>query len=143
MINKIDYLQAFGNIKSKFDVETSFTWLDWRILELEIHDEVFNLQDVETEQKIQLAFNIMPMGRGFLHQLALGGQKHNKAELNDDHIKSRDATEEMFKTASELIDLQLTGVDPKLYPEGTSFQIPVLPDMYGGTALDISEKEDI
>lgn len=43
MINKIDYLQAFGSIKSKFDVETSFTWLDWRILELEIHDEVFNL----------------------------------------------------------------------------------------------------
>ena len=42
-INKIDYLQAFSSFKSKFDVELSFFWLDWRILELEIHDETFDL----------------------------------------------------------------------------------------------------
>ena len=45
-----------------------------------INDATFNIEDVETEQKIQLAFNIWPMGRGVLHYLALGGQSEFAAD---------------------------------------------------------------
>ena len=94
------------------------------------------IEDVEDEQKLQLAFNIMPMGRSMLHTFALGGQNRDKADVND-HVKARDATELIFKTAQEKIQLNIVGVDPLEFPEGTPFEIPVLPDMYGSTPLDI------
>ena len=34
---------------AKFDIELSFTWLDWRIMELEINDDTFAIQDVDNE----------------------------------------------------------------------------------------------
>ena len=77
-INTIDYLQKWGDQYSSFDVELSFTWLDWRILELMIQDDKFNIENVEIEQKIQLPFNIWPSGRGILHHLALGGESKDK-----------------------------------------------------------------
>ena len=51
-ISKIDYLQEWSDTYSKFDIELSFTWLDWRIMELEINDDTFDIHDVEDEQKI-------------------------------------------------------------------------------------------
>ena len=66
-IYNIDYMQSWGKTVSSFDIQLSFTWLDWRIIEQIIHDESFDLANVETEQKIQLCFNIMPLGRGVLH----------------------------------------------------------------------------
>ena len=33
MINKIDYLQPWDSFESHFDIELSFTWLDWLIME--------------------------------------------------------------------------------------------------------------
>ena len=73
-INKIDYLQEWGSQQSSFDVECSFTWLDWRIIELITSTDVFSVQNVDTEQALQLCFNIWPEGRGVLHLLVLGGQ---------------------------------------------------------------------
>lgn len=91
---------------------------------------------MEDEQKLQLAFNIMPMGRSMLHTFALGGQNRDKADV-DDHVKSRDATELIFQTAQKKHDLKIIGVNPLEFPDGTPFEIPVLPDMYGSTPLDI------
>lgn len=51
-ISRVDYLQHWDNLMSKFDIELSFTWLDWRLLELEIYDDTFNIEDVDDEQKI-------------------------------------------------------------------------------------------
>ena len=51
-IQNIDYMQHWGKSSSSFDIQLSFTWLDWRILEQLIHDESFDLGNVETEQKI-------------------------------------------------------------------------------------------
>ena len=51
-ITKIDYNQKWNSAVSSFDIELSFTWLDWRIIEQLIQDESFNLENVETEQKI-------------------------------------------------------------------------------------------
>ena len=37
-INKIDYTQSWGHQESSFDVELSFTWLNWRISDLILTD---------------------------------------------------------------------------------------------------------
>ena len=66
-INKIDYLQSWDDRMSSFDVELSFTWLDWRIGELLINDADFNIENLSYEQAVQLCFNIFPQGRGILH----------------------------------------------------------------------------
>jgi len=34
---------------SKFDIELSFTWLDWQIMELEINDDTFHIENVDDE----------------------------------------------------------------------------------------------
>ena len=75
-INKIDYSQDWNDQYSNFDVEMCFTWLDWRIADLVVTKEDFDLERVDKEQKIQLCFNIFPRGRGILHALALvsGGE---------------------------------------------------------------------
>ena len=87
-ISNIDYMQKWGSSHSSFDIQLSFTWLDWRILEQLIHDDSFDLGNVETEQKIQLCFNILPQGRGVLHMLALGGQtaKADHTKIKGDQI---------------------------------------------------------
>jgi len=48
-ISKIDYLQEWDNYMSKFDIELSFTWLDWQIMELEINDDTFHIENVDDE----------------------------------------------------------------------------------------------
>ena len=81
---------------SKFDIELSFTWLDWQIMELEINDDTFHIENVDDEQKIQLAFNIFPMGRGVLHYLAIGVSDSKR----DDHVKNKESAEQFFITAA-------------------------------------------
>ena len=77
LFNKIDYTQTWGKQSSSFDVETSFTWLDWRILELITSDAVFSVENVDREQALQLCFNIWPKGRGVLHMLVRGSKSED------------------------------------------------------------------
>lgn len=77
MINKIDYLQPWGHYMSAFDVELSFTWLDWKIMEQAMNEPNFDLREIDPEQKIQLCFNIFPNGRGILHYLAANKDVNN------------------------------------------------------------------
>ena len=51
-INKTDFGQKWTDQNASFDVELSFTWLDWRILELIVSDEIFNVENVDTEQAL-------------------------------------------------------------------------------------------
>lgn len=71
-INKIDYSQSWEEQNSGFDIELAFTWLNWRIMDLVISDPNFDLENTDKEQQLELCFNILPRGRGILHQLALG-----------------------------------------------------------------------
>ena len=74
------------------------------------------------------------MGRGVLHYLAIGRDTEK-----DDHVKNKDAAEEFFKTASVPQNWEIVGVNHEVYEDGmTSLEIPILPDMYGATPLDIS-----
>ena len=53
---------------ASFDIEMSYTWLDWRIIDLIIDPDVdVQLDDVDEDQRLQLCFDIFPKGRGVLH----------------------------------------------------------------------------
>ena len=76
-INSIDYLQDWDAVHSSFDIQLSYTWLDWFIAEKVITDDLFQLERIDEEQQLQLCFNIMPKGRGILHLLAGGNLTQN------------------------------------------------------------------
>ena len=49
-INKINYAKPWNSQESSFDVELSFTWLDWRIVELVLSSEVdIEIEDMDEE----------------------------------------------------------------------------------------------
>ena len=70
MINKIDYRQDWGNQNSSFDVELSFTWLDWNIMDIFNSKSSFEIDDFSESQELQMCFNILPNGYSWLHLLA-------------------------------------------------------------------------
>ena len=75
------------------------------------------------------------MGRGVLHFLALGVDDKEK----DDHVKNSEAAQEFFNVASAGIDFEISGVTSAMLDEKQiKLEIPILPDMYGTTPLDIS-----
>ena len=69
MINGIDYLQHLRDFDSSFDVELSYTLLDWRIMDLLDYAKL-EVEDVAEKIELQLCFNILPDGSSFLHRLA-------------------------------------------------------------------------
>ena len=69
MINGIDYLQHLRDFDSSFDVELSYTLLDWRIMDLLDYAKL-EIEDVAEKMRLQLCFNILPDGSSFLHRLA-------------------------------------------------------------------------
>ena len=66
-IANIDYLQVLASNKSSLKIELSFILLDYKIIDLIISDENFTVKTADTEQAIQMCFNIWPKGRGVLH----------------------------------------------------------------------------
>ena len=48
-ITNIDYLQKWGEKRSNFDIENSFSVLDWIISEKVVADKAYNLDMVEAE----------------------------------------------------------------------------------------------
>ena len=79
-INSIDFKQKWGDHSASFDIQMSFTWLDWYIADKLLKDDTFNLDNMDIEQKIHLVFNIFPKGNGILHLLSLG----KSSDQNDD-----------------------------------------------------------
>ena len=54
-----------------------------------------------------------------------------KAEDESDQIKSFRTSKGLFEIAAKFVDLEITGAD-----DGCTFEVPLLPDIYGRTALD-------
>ena len=73
LINTVDYCQSVDENTAKFDVELSYTILDWQIAEQVIKNPLFLLEDVEEEQRAQLCFDVWPRGWGLLHMLTTVG----------------------------------------------------------------------
>ena len=85
------------------------------------------IEDVDEEQQLQLVFNILPEGRSFLHMLS----EANKNNDENDQIKAFKTSKGLFDIAAKKIDMEITGAD-----DGCTFEVPLLPDKYGRTALD-------
>ena len=84
----IDYLQKWGDQQSTFDIELSFTWLSWRIVEQIVGETDFNINNIDALFKLQLCVNIWPKGRGVLHKLALGGANEDKRTREGDQVQA-------------------------------------------------------
>lgn len=69
-IHTVDWLQPWGDLKSDFAIEKSFTWLDWLIIEKAIPNPNYKLSEIADKRKMQLALNILPDGETILHRLA-------------------------------------------------------------------------
>ena len=52
--------------------------------------------------------------------------------MSNDQIRAIDAMKDLFKVANLKKQLWITGAD-----DGCSFEVPILPDIYGNTPLDI------
>ena len=49
LINKIDFTQHWNDPNSSFDIENSFTWLDWRIIDRVEDPEIdFYIDDIDS-----------------------------------------------------------------------------------------------
>ena len=70
LINRIDYLQPWGDLQSDFAAEKTFSWLDWLVIEQGIKNDSFRVKDMTHEQMLQMASTILPDGSGIFHQLA-------------------------------------------------------------------------
>ena len=68
-INKIDFGQKWTDQNAGFDVELSFTWLDWRIMDILQSKIDFVTEDFSELRLLQMGFNILPKGRSMLHML--------------------------------------------------------------------------
>jgi hypothetical protein len=66
-----------------FVAETSFTLLDWIICERIQNDSLFDLNDIDRQQQIQLCFNIFPKAKTVLHMLAIN------SETSEDHASEQ------------------------------------------------------
>ena len=118
----IDYTQPWNNSESSFDVQTTFTLLDWKICDLVVADPQFNVGDIDQEQQMQLALNIFPGCYSLLHKLAIGGKdmigNENSTDGHDSIMKS---THDLFQTAKKNFDFGLLGTDG-----GCSLEIPLI-----------------
>ena len=93
LINKIDFTQSWTDPNSSFDIENSFTWLDWRIIDRVEDPELdFYIDDIDSAQKLQLCFNILPNGQGMMHVLA--------SSMRTDAKVAQMTAIELFRTAN-------------------------------------------
>ena len=65
-ISKIDFCQKWTELNSSFDIELTFTWLDWRIMDLLQSNLDFETNDISEKKLLQVGFNIIPGGRSML-----------------------------------------------------------------------------
>jgi len=131
LINNIDYNQTWTSKMSSFDLEQSFNLLDWLIAEKILHDKNFSINDIESEQRTQLCFNIYPEGNSILHLLSKQGIGTKGVNSEGDFIQAIYSTQGLFEVCSEENDFGLEGSGG-----ATTLEVPILPNMYGYTSLD-------
>ena len=56
-------------MRDQFQVQTSFTYLDWRIAEKIVSDPDFNFVDVYETQIMEMSFCLFPFYETLLHKL--------------------------------------------------------------------------
>ena len=63
--------------------EMSFTLLDWIICERIQRDPLFNFNDIDRYQQIELCFNIFPNNMTMLHKLACAADSDKVGKQED------------------------------------------------------------
>ena len=85
-----------------------------------------------------MAFDIFHRGRSVLHMLAKGnkGSDPRVDTGGGNYVFMNKSTKTLFEVAAKnLKEIHISGVDDK---QNYVFELPILPDMYGATPIDIS-----
>jgi len=141
----VDYIQPWESAVSSFDVELTYTILDWKIGETIITNKSFDINDVEMEQRVQLGFNIWPGGQSLLHMLSMQGIIGDNSLITGDVIAAIRTVDGLYEVCEEFDVSNLSHSQKKVvgtFNMGTALRVitqlelPLLPNMYGYTALD-------
>jgi hypothetical protein len=113
--------------------------LDWIICEKIQNDSLFNFDDIDIEQQIQLCFNIFPKAKTILHMLALNSETQEQGGGNQEQSSSiGDIAQVLFSVCKKGLKK-----GSKYFKPGKPFELPIIEDMNGHTVLDIAlERHD-
>ena len=123
-------------------MELTYTPIDWIIGAKVLGDNPFAFEDLSVQQQVTLGFNIWPGGQSFLHELS---------RQRDDHVITN------IESATSLFDV-CKNFDPAILANGPktevvedsmgnkterdAIELPILPNIYGFTALDYCVPSD-
>lgn len=93
---------------------------------------MFDLNDIDSNQQIQLCFNIFPKCNTIMHKIAMSSS--NKSDNNETSNSSSSVTKKLF-TVCNNEGLKEATQD---YPEAQTFEVPILENARGHTVLDIA-----
>lgn len=122
----IDYSQPWDSTSSVFISELSFSIYNWKIAERLIHEDGFDLRQVDRLSALELLFCIFPKSQTILHKLC--------------NNKDPDSSQFMAKQISDLFALANTplALKSEIFAEGTTFEVPFLLNSDGCTPIDLA-----
>lgn len=135
-IYNVEYNQPWDGVTSKFVAETSFTILDWFIIDQLKSNPNFTIDNVDALQQLQLCFNVFPGRKTVLHHLVectLGNEETQTEILN-----IQQTAKTLFDVAEKGVPEQITQVKRKKVKKAKPMEIPLFEDINGRTPLDMA-----
>jgi len=102
----IDYSQSITNPLSTFQLDRSFTLIDWKFAEL-IESRI-DFIDLETEEQLRLMFCVFPQGNSILQMLATTSKAQDSESMGK-KMDSVDDCEQIFMRAREGYSVHFAG----------------------------------
>ena len=78
----IDYEQKFKSPFSQFQVDRTFSWMDWKLAELVSTVADFSFESMPAFNKMRLSYNIFPLGNSLLKMLASTTDSNNDGKVD-------------------------------------------------------------
>ena len=152
----IDYspnISDIGETDSTFIAETTFTALDWMILDHSDENPDFDMKDIDHEQLLQICFNIFPECRSILHKIVQSRTTNEKGKKENEDKKEKEDKKDKKDNEDEQDQQEIFTDDQAVkglfaharngFPYDNDYiakfeplEIPVFEDMMGNTAID-------
>ena len=108
-LQAIDYSQKWEDASASFELDKSFTWIDWKRAEMITDETDLCFLDLQEDEQVRLMFNVFPMGATLLSMLAFNtktGSVDGNEAVSQKADQSKDA-EQMFSAAQEGYEVRL------------------------------------
>ena len=78
----LDFTQPMHDPMSTFQIDKTFSWLDWRIGETMLLNEKENFDSLQSEDQLRMCLNIFPCGSSFMEMIVKVEQGDTTASLD-------------------------------------------------------------